>query len=44
MSLYVVFLYGIAQAAVFEKIIYGWEEMNYMKKVFTEVRWLENYY
>ncbi len=37
-SLYVVLLYGVAQAAILDKIIYGWKEMNQMKEVFGEVR------
>ena len=36
--MYVILLYGVVQAAVFNKIIYGWEEMNQMKEVFREVR------
>ena len=27
-SLYIVLLYGVAQVAIFDKILYGWKEMN----------------
>ncbi len=37
-SLYLVLLYRVAQAAMLDKIIYGWEEMNQMKEVLGEVR------
>lgn len=37
-SLYVNYLYKMAQIAIFDKIIYDWEEMNQIKPVFREVR------
>ena len=36
-SLYVVFLCEVAQVTGLDKIIYGWEEMNQMKKVLGKI-------
>ncbi len=37
-SLYVIFLCKLAQVAMLNKIIYGWEEMNQMKEVLSKIR------
>ena len=42
--MYIILLFGVVQAAVLHKIIYGWEEMNQMKEVLGEGRGLKDYY
>ena len=37
-SWYAVLLCRVAQVAMLDKIIYGWEEMNWIKKVLKEIR------
>lgn len=37
-SLYIILLYGVSQAAMLNKIIYDWQDMNQIKKVLIEVR------
>ena len=37
-SLYIVFWYEMAQAAMLDKIIYSWKEINQMRETFWELR------
>ena len=36
------FLYKIAQTTIFDKILYSWEKINQMKKVFRVIKYLIN--
>ena len=36
------FWYGVAQVAMFDKIIYDREEMNQMRELFRKLKWLES--
>lgn len=42
--LYAVHLYGKTQATMPNKIIYGWEDINLMKKNPKEKKWLKSCY